>query len=883
MKKLILLLTIIPFLGISQDYEIANWYNFKKGAVSLTFDDGNPDHPNYVIPALDSKSFSGSFYINKMGNYSWAINAIANGHEVANHTLGHLHLTNIDTNLLTAEISDFQKTLANELGTQVNTLAYPFGEGGEVTSAVHYVQDTVSKTHIGARAVTQPINDSAYFYDFYQNDRAYYQVNTIHMKNSMVGYDSTFQKVIQYGGFMTYMFHSVGTVGGWDHIGLAEFDTFLDTLKGHEADIWVATFEQAIMYHREKKGAVLTTTSAPFTNGNTWVLNLADGLTDTIYNHELSIKLAIPSSITGVLAAYQDSVAIPFQIVNDSIVFNAKPDAGKIIFDIVNCNQPSDSITVLGSTTFCTPDSVIIEADYNVNYNYSWFKDGASFGTDTNKIIVMESGDFYTIVSLNDCPNYSAKTTVTVTGVCGVPEADFTVNFLKEFLNEEVTFISTATNLEGGETFYWDFGVGASLSPGQYGSGPIKVSYSSSGLKTVSLSATGIVGVNVKTKTDYIEIVPIGGCGIYKEDFITPFDWDYFGYNTQHYSYSITNEAFRITTRDTIASEWNSVGWFFSDTLGGVKKTSPLDFSDPLYSPVIRIRAKASDTCRLSFSLADTSHTVTAGITLNQTGYLDVTTEYKEFEVDFSNLFFYEWSTPADQVDSTQIYYLMMTIDAGFKSYPFTNSYGQYTNKQFDGHVDIDWISIGEKCKIDSLFASIVLPDTVCANQTFNVWNHSNPDLADAQYKWSFDSSSTITDTLTSDEMPMALSYNSAGAKTITLEVTTASGKVVTVTENIHVKECGVSVNELNNQLTTTFVNPISNFISGTIISNNEQDGSLVLSDMSGKIIFTQKVHFNAGLNNVYYDNLALPQGMYLLSVYTVTAKQKVKLIAIGN
>ncbi|MFT6717134.1 MAG: peptidoglycan/xylan/chitin deacetylase (PgdA/CDA1 family)/PKD repeat protein [Saprospiraceae bacterium] len=882
MKKLISLLTIIPLLGIAQDYEIANWYNFKKGTVCLTFDDGNPDHPNNVIPALNSKRLVGTFFINKMGNYSWAVNAISNGHEVSNHTLGHLHLPTLDTNLLKSEITDFQQVLATVLGTQINTLAYPYGEGGEIDSSFFYIQDTIAKTHIGARAVTQPINDTAYFYDFAQTDRAYYQVNTIHMSNNMIGYDSTFQKVMTYGGLMTYMFHNVGTAGGFDNIGLPEFDMFLDTLKGHESNIWIATFEQAIKYHREKKGALLTTKSAPFAIGNTWSLTLTDALTDSIYNHELSIKLAIPSPITGVLAAYQNSIAIPFQIINDSIVFNALPDGGDILFDVVNCVQPSDSIVVIGSTTFCTPDSVIIEAHYNSNYNYAWFKNGLSFGTDTNKIAVMESGEFYSIVSLSGCPNYSIKTTVTITGVCGVPEADFTTSTLKEFLNKEITFTSTSTNLYGGETFYWDFGVGASLSPGLYGAGPIKVSYSTSGLKSVSLTATGSVGPGIMTKTDYIEVAAMGVCDIYREDFNDEFDWNYVGCYCD-YSAAIVNDAFRITTSDTIADQWFWVGWWFNDSISDTTQLAPLDFSDPLHFPVLKIRAKASDTCRLAFSLADTAGNSTAGITINQTAYIDVTTEYQNFEVDFSTLFYYEWSSPVTNLDSTQIAYLKMSINGGYKGFSFTNSFGQFVNKQFDGHVDVDWISIGEKCEMDSLIANIVLPDTVCINQTFNVWNHSIPGLIGAQFKWTFDAASTVSDTLTDDELPMPLSYTSAGTKTVTIEVTTSTGKIVTVSEKIHVRDCTVSVNELANQLTTSFVNPISSFISGKVDSNKEQEGSVILTDMSGKIIFRQNVHFNAGSNDLYYGNLDLSNGIYFLTIYTPTNKQQVKLVCTGK
>ena len=882
MKKLLILLTVLPFIGWSQNYEIANWFQFKKGAVCLTFDDGTEDHPTNAIPALNEKNLPGTFYLNKMGNYTWAIQAIAQGHEMGNHTLSHLHLPLIDTSLLTTEIPEFQITLESALGEKVNTLAYPFGEGGETDSSMHYIQDSVANTHVGARSVTQPINDSAYHYDFYDNDRAYYQVNTIHMRNDMKGYDSTFQKVKHYGGLMSYMFHAVGRPGGWDNIGIPEFNAFLDTLKNYESDIWVATLEDALMYHREKKQASLVTSSAPFADGNNWVLQLNDGLDDQIYTQALSIKLVIPSPITGIIAAYQDSIAIPFQVIGDTILFEAKPDGSDILFDVVDCVQPNDSITVTGPKVFCTPDSVIIEAVYNPNYVYSWYKDHITFEKDTNKISVTEGGAFHCLISLNNCPNYTDTVSITVTGICGIPKADFSANILREFMEEEISFSSTSLNLAGGESYFWDFGEGASLSPGIYGPGPVLVSYSTPGFKTVSLVANGSVGSDTLSKSGYIEIVPEDGCGIYKEDFNGDFNWNFVGCWCD-YSADIVNDAFRITTRDTVADEWYWVGWWFNKANQDSTSLTPLDFSDPLFNPVLKIRAKASDTARVSFSLVDTSDTHTAGITMNKIGYIDLTTEYQTFELNFSDLFFYEWDDPVSPVDSSQIAYLSMSINSGWKSFPFTNKFGQRVNKKFVGHVDVDWISFGEKCETDSLIANIVLPDTVCAQQDFNVWNHSNPTLEDAQFKWSFSNTGTSLDTITADELPLTISYPDSGLKVITLEVTTTEGRSFTVVEKVYVKKCEVGISESAVQLTASFMNPFKSAIRGTVNSLRAQTGSMVLTDINGKIVMHEHVMLRAGSNELRYDHLSLPSGMYLLTIFTNYDKQQVKLVCTGK
>lgn len=883
MKRQILFITLLlPFLGYSQVYEIANWYNFKKGAVSLTFDDGTLDQRTNAIPTLTSRGIPGTFFINQSANYSWAINAIANGHEIGNHTQNHVHLPIIDTNQFSTQISGFQKTLNTALGAPILTLAYPYGEGGEIDSTMHYIQDSVATSHIGARSVTQPINDSAYRYDFYHHDRAYYQANTIHMSNNMNGYDSTFQKVVEYGGMMTYMFHAVGNPGGFDNIDVAKFEDFLDTLSAYENDIWVCTFRDALMYHREKKTATLQTVSAPFMNGDTWVLNLSDGLSNSIYNQPLTIRIAIPDTITGILGAKQNNTTIPFRIINDSVIVNIIPDGGDLHFDVVDCVQPEvDNLTSTGPMNFCTPDSIVIEATHHPNYEYAWFNNDQPHGSDTNRIVVKESGVFHAFVTLNDCPAYTDSISVVVTGICGVPEVDFTASTTKEFLDQEISFLSTSTNLEGNETYYWDFGDGASLNPGFYGLGPIMVSYSTAGLKTAKLTVNGSVGSDSTEKFDIIEILNNDGCGIYKEDFNNVSDLSFVGCWCD-YNAEIVNDAFRITTRDTVVNQWYSVWWEITNSDQDSTYASPIDFSDPLFKPVLRIRAKASDTARLAFSLMDTSLTSTAGSVLNQISYIDVTTEYQTFEIDFSGLFYYQWNQ-FEPVDSTHIALVQMTINEGFESFPFTNRFGQYVNEQFVGTVDIDWISIGEKCEFDSLIANIVLPNTVCTDQEFTVWNHSEPMLENAEYDWSFDSVGTSFDVLAMDESPITLSYSEPGLKAISLEVTTDEGDIVTVVEHVMVSGCGVGLDEYSNQLSTSILNPFSKEILGTINSQIATEGSIVLSDMNGKTILIDRLQLHPGSNDISYDNLDLPKGVYFLTVYTTTGQNQVKLVSTGH
>jgi PKD repeat protein len=83
------------------------------------------------------------------------------------------------------------------------------------------------------------------------------------------------------------------------------------------------------------------------------------------------------------------------------------------------------------------------------------------------------------------------------------PDADFSVDNTAPVVGETVTFIDAST---GGATGWnWNFGAGAN--PGTAtGQGPHQVTYTTPGLKTVSLTASNGYGNNTEIKTNYIQV-----------------------------------------------------------------------------------------------------------------------------------------------------------------------------------------------------------------------------------------------------------------------------------------------------------------------------------------------------------------------------------------
>ena len=97
-----------------------------------------------------------------------------------------------------------------------------------------------------------------------------------------------------------------------------------------------------------------------------------------------------------------------------------------------------------------------------------------------------------------------AANVVTIPTGCGLLSADFTGTPLVICEGSIVTFTNTSTGTSGATTYSWNFGAGATPATANT-IGPIAVTYSTSGLKTVTLTITDGTS-DTKTKTDYITV-----------------------------------------------------------------------------------------------------------------------------------------------------------------------------------------------------------------------------------------------------------------------------------------------------------------------------------------------------------------------------------------
>lgn len=703
------------------EYTIPSWLDNKKAAVALTFDDWSPGHPAIVVPELKKRGMNATFFVSQalgIPNYNQVLAAANDGNEIANHTFKHEDLTTLSSADKKTEIRGAKDFFASKLnGKKVLTFAYPFGSYDAAT-----IDSVKNSHHIAARGV-QPSSGN-YTYNFGATENDYYKILTYGMDNtiSLSQFYGQVQNVINGGGLLTYLYHSIysNTVNdnSFAQIHQDVLAKQLDTLKSKQGEVWICNFAQAIQYHKERKTAVLEEVSAPFKDGSTWKLNLSDKLPDSLYFQALTVKARIPDTVTNILSVYQNNVSLKYGISAGYISFNAVPDGGTITVNISSCAAPAVKLyPASGKTSYCVPQKAWLYAKDSVGNSYEWYKDGAAIANSNNDSLAVSVPGTYSVkITNNGCSIISdilGKTVVvTNSGNCGEPIASFKISRNPGIKLQTLTLSDLSTNVESSASYTWKFSEDVLLQPSATktstftGLGPVSFQFETAGSKKITLIVTG--SVKNDTISQDVNILEDAGC-ILDESFEND---DYLsligGWN--NYTFAVANSNLKVTVPETNPNEWYAFDAFFH--VDGAKQS--VDFSDITKKPIIKFRVRASDTLSLKVSLVDENNKAADGLVLASKNLFDVTTEYRYYELDLQGLFYNQWDTVSTVVDSTKIAGIDFRINSGYESYPFKNSFGQTIDYPFVGTLEIDWIGVNENC---SLLPTSLSSEDVFASQ----------------------------------------------------------------------------------------------------------------------------------------------------------------------
>lgn len=204
------------------------WPAQARAAISLSYDDGNPDNLDYAIPDLNDRGLRGTFYLTTGSKHMQARKqdwrkAFSQGHEVGNHSVHHpcradiyapnipkwlkpsMYLENYSPQDITREVDEAAGWLNKEIGEDLRrTYAYPCGSVaiGKVPDEASY-DAAIRRHHFAARIGGQLTNDPQTV-----------SLRRIHSfgfsgptLSDLIGYC---EAALNTGGWTVLMFHSVG-------------------------------------------------------------------------------------------------------------------------------------------------------------------------------------------------------------------------------------------------------------------------------------------------------------------------------------------------------------------------------------------------------------------------------------------------------------------------------------------------------------------------------------------------------------------------------------------------------------------------------------------------------------------------------------------------
>lgn len=347
-----------PGRQLGGQVSVSTWYQERKSALSLTFDDAMADQDTYVRPMLAKYGFKGTFYLNTglvesgvfhFGTWDQFARILADGHEIGSHTITHPYLTRL------SEGSEAQEgTVLYELAgsrAQINrhfpserclTFAYPYCDENKAINSL------VARYYIAARsgrfnANTPVWNDPvpADWMGLISYAPQFPDVRTSEADDlpELRNVQQLLSLSVNRGTWAILMIHSVvpfgmiSTYSGWQVISTSWFDALCAWIQGNveDASLWVDTVAHVTRYARERESVQIAMESN--TEGEI-SFSLSDDLDNAVFDFPLTMNVRVPGSWTGAQLTRADGTTEDLSINEDAaalVRFDAAPDSGVLI------------------------------------------------------------------------------------------------------------------------------------------------------------------------------------------------------------------------------------------------------------------------------------------------------------------------------------------------------------------------------------------------------------------------------------------------------------------------------------------------------------------------------------------------------------------------
>lgn len=222
---------------------------------------------------------------------TWDIlrNVYDEGHEIANHTVSHPYMAVLDKANILYEIEKCSQDIEEHLGIdRVLSIECPYGiDDKRVLSYVYpkfpFVRNGLTDPFIEEILRGDPQEPVSEDKEYVQWQRGPVTETSIDEMKEWI--DKTIGKNV----WLVLVIHGVEGIG-WEAIPKERLGKYFDYIKASEDNIWVATFQDAYKYIRERMNTKIET--VPGTN--TIALSLTCNLDPQIYDLPLTLKTEVP-------------------------------------------------------------------------------------------------------------------------------------------------------------------------------------------------------------------------------------------------------------------------------------------------------------------------------------------------------------------------------------------------------------------------------------------------------------------------------------------------------------------------------------------------------------------------------------------------------------
>ena len=277
-------------LADSAQPQIAKWYQDKKAAISLRFDDAMESHVSFVIPTLNQYGIKATFMVNpgrevyQRHKSFWEKDVPAMGHRLGNHTLHHKGAD-------TVEEADYEIGEVSRLIWRLYPDSSPlqaFASGGgekwggkEWENADKAYKDLVKKYHL------------IDLYDGTHHSKAVRSSHTIEQLCEVI------EAAVSSNAYQPFHFHNIGSPtlkdrleaflhGSSFTISKSLFLEFIKCLLAKRDQVWIAPIDDIVKYQTEYEAATISDIQS---NESRLTFRLEVDLDADLYDHVLTLKL----------------------------------------------------------------------------------------------------------------------------------------------------------------------------------------------------------------------------------------------------------------------------------------------------------------------------------------------------------------------------------------------------------------------------------------------------------------------------------------------------------------------------------------------------------------------------------------------------------------